>query len=249
MMFREARLISQTVAGGFAGLAGESSGFKYGDFNGIVQAIEIVIGDGQVLNASPDENVDLFQAAGGTLGTLGVVTALHLKLMPAKRYVEVMYEPITTVQDSLQKLQVATENKSLDYVDGVLLTAKTGFIITGRLTDELGQDIKVQRFTRRHDPWFYTHLVKLHKHAKRPRTEAVPIKDYLFRWDRGSFWTGHQAFQYLHVPFDRGTRFVVDSLMHVRGISLASLAIVNAAMTDVTGSHHVSGTSPIGSRQ
>ena len=38
--------------------------------------------------------------------------------------------------------------------------------------------------------------------------------DYLFRYDRGGFWTGKYAFEYFMTPFNRITRYLLDPLMH-----------------------------------
>ena len=70
-----------TVGGGFAGTAGESSGFKYGFFDRIVNWIEIVLPNGEVVTASPNERQDLFHGAAGSFGTLGVTTLLEVQLV------------------------------------------------------------------------------------------------------------------------------------------------------------------------
>jgi hypothetical protein len=49
-----------------------------------------------------------------------------------------------------------------------------------------------------------------------PVNEAVPIVDYLFRYDRGGFWVGKYAFKYFITPFNRITRFILDYFMHTR---------------------------------
>jgi len=54
-----------TVGGGFAGTAGESSGFRHGFFEDTVNSIEIVLATGEVVSASPHERSDLFYGASG----------------------------------------------------------------------------------------------------------------------------------------------------------------------------------------
>jgi Delta24-sterol reductase len=68
-----------TVGGGFAGTAGESSSFKYGFFDRIVNWIEMVTADGRVVKASAGENDDLFFGAASSFGTLGVTTLLEIQ--------------------------------------------------------------------------------------------------------------------------------------------------------------------------
>ena len=205
-----------TVGGGFAGTSGESSGFKYGFFDRTVNWIEMVLPDGQLVNASPNERSDLFHGAAGTFGTLGVTTLLEIQLLDAKRYVELTYHPVGSVPEALSTMDEATQTPTNDYVDGMLFAADRGVIVTGRLTDELATGTKVQRFSRARDPWFYIHVERIASHGLEPVKEALPLRDYLFRYDRGAFWTGKYAFKYFMTPFNRVTRWALDYFMHTR---------------------------------
>ncbi|EAQ85508.1 hypothetical protein CHGG_09522 [Chaetomium globosum CBS 148.51] len=75
-----------TLGGGFSGSAGDSSPFRYGFFDQTVQAVELVLGSGDVVRASAIKHPDLFRGAAGTAGTLGIVTKLELSLIPARRF-------------------------------------------------------------------------------------------------------------------------------------------------------------------
>lgn len=46
--------------------------------------------------------------------------------------------------------------------------------------------------------------------------ESVPIKTYLFRYDRGVFWSGLRAFKYFCTPFNAVTRYLLDAYMYSR---------------------------------
>ncbi|KAK1809538.1 hypothetical protein LTR12_016100 [Friedmanniomyces endolithicus] len=208
-----------TVGGGFAGTAGESSGFRYGFFGESVNWIEIVLANGETVTASPREREDLFEGASGSFGTLGVTTLLELRLIDAKRYVELTYHPVSSTEDALASIKAASQvDAGNDYVDGILFAPDRGVIITGRLTDDLAADIKVQRFSRAQDPWFYLYAErKIEKSPTGERAkEATELHDYLFRYDRGAFWTGKYAFDYFLVPFNSVTRYLLDYFMHTR---------------------------------
>jgi len=205
-----------TVGGAFAGTAGESSGFKYGFFDHIVNWIEIVLATGEVVTASPHEREDLFFGAAGSFGTLGVTTLLELRLIDAKKYVEVTYHPTSNVSDSLSAMRAVCDVDENDYVDGILFGKNHGVIVSGRLTDDPAEGSKVQRFSRAHDPWFYIHAKRISKGRSVPVKEATPLRDYLFRYDRGAFWTGSYAFEYFITPFNRVTRYILDYFMHTR---------------------------------
>ena len=175
-----------TVGGGFAGTAGESSGFKYGFFDCTINWVELVLAHGDIVTASPLERADLFYGAAGTLGTLGVLTLLEIQLIPSKPYVELTYHPVTSVSEALSTMSAATKISSTDYVDGILFALDRGVVVTGRLTDALLPGQSIQRFSRARDPWFYIHADRFASRQLEPVKEVVPVKDYLFRYDRGA---------------------------------------------------------------
>lgn len=57
-----------TVGGAFSGTAAESSSFKYGYFDRVVNWVEIVLADGEIVKASNTELSDLFSGVVGNLG-------------------------------------------------------------------------------------------------------------------------------------------------------------------------------------
>ncbi|TVY15101.1 Delta(24)-sterol reductase, partial [Lachnellula arida] len=209
-----------TVGGGFAGTAGESSSFRYGFFDRIVNWIEMVLGDGQVVRASKTENSDLFFGAASSFGTLGVTTLLELQLIEAKSYVKLTYFPVSGISEAQKVIQEAAKDDSNDYLDGMMLAGDRGVICVGRLTNDKSGG-KVQGFTRRSDPWFYLHVGRMMKNRSLPITEIVPIVDYLFRYDRGAFWVAAYAYKYFITPFNRITRWILDYFMHTRVMYVA----------------------------
>src|ERR1700761_7211582 len=207
-----------TVGGGFAGTAGESSSFKHAFLDTIVDRIEVVCADGEVLIANKTLNEDLFYGMAGTLGTLGVLTLLHVRLIPAKSHIELAYHPISSFTGACAKIQeVIMPNAAHDFVDGIMFSKTKGAIITGRFSD-VPSTGSVVRFTRRQDPWFYLHADKTVSQGtlEKPAVEYVPVRDYLFRYDRGGFWVGKFAFEYFHLPFCFLLRYVFDKFLHTR---------------------------------
>ncbi|KAJ4007563.1 hypothetical protein NW752_010227 [Fusarium irregulare] len=75
-----------TAGGGFSGTSGESSSFRHGFFNETVNFVEMILGNGDVVKASPGERGDLFHGAAGAAGTLGVTTLLEVRLVEAQRF-------------------------------------------------------------------------------------------------------------------------------------------------------------------
>ncbi|KAH0272167.1 FAD-binding domain-containing protein, partial [Aureobasidium melanogenum] len=89
------------------------------------------------------------------------------------------------------------------------------------------------------------HADRTTQKASGPVTEAVPLADYLFRYDRGAFWMGKYAFSYFMVPFNRITRWALDDFMqtstmyhalhasgHMQQYIIQDLAIPAASVKD-----------------
>ncbi|KAK5166344.1 hypothetical protein LTR04_000738 [Oleoguttula sp. CCFEE 6159] len=205
-----------TVGGGFAGTAGESSSFKHGFFDRTFKWMEIVLANGDVVECSDTERRDLFHGAAGCFGTLGVATLFEIRLLEAKEYVELTYHPMTSVSEAIQKIGMETEDLANDYVDGIVFSLNKAVVMTGRLTNDVRSPSDVRRFFRAQDPWFYLHAKELLSKSLDPVTEVIPLIDYLFRYDRGAFWTGVYAFEYFVTPFNRITRWALDTFMRTR---------------------------------
>lgn len=232
-----------TAGGGFAGTAGESSSFRHGFFDDTVRSVEMVLPDGEVVTAAPDPghpHAELFRAAAGAVGTLGVTTLLELELVPAPRFVRVTYRRTHSVAEAVAAIRDETRGPQQqggdggqnDYVDGILFSKDHGVVITGKMTDEKPDDAPVQTFSRARDPWFYLHVQERTKHIK-PKQEQqqqqkeeeeeavvdyVPLAEYLFRYDRAGFWVARSGWRYFGgvVPFNRLTRWFLDDFVHTR---------------------------------
>jgi delta24-sterol reductase len=207
-----------TVGGAFVGTAGESSSWKYGFFDRTVNWFEIILASGELVVASDQEHHDLFRGAAGTFGTLGVCTLFEVRLVKAKKGMELTYFPVESVSDAQRHIRLVTKDLTteIDFVDGIMFSKTSGVIMHGKIVNFPSKPAtKIQTFSKAADPWFYLHAQEKAKEPS-PYTELVPIKDYLFRYDRGCFWTGTLAFEYFMLPFNAITRWLLDYLMHAR---------------------------------
>ncbi|TAQ89213.1 hypothetical protein B7494_g2439 [Chlorociboria aeruginascens] len=214
-----------TVGGAFNGTSAESSSFKTGFFDRGVKGVEVVRGDGVVVWARPEgENKELFWGMVGAMGTVGVTTLFELELMSTKGgWVELEYQNVASAAEAVALLSdilesenaKSVEEREIEFLDGILFTPIHGVIMIGRLVSLPSKSphrLKVARFTRRRDPWFYLHA---QKQAHRSRV-LIPIYDYLFRYDRGAFWMGALSFGQWYNPFNRVTRWVYNDVMKTR---------------------------------
>ena len=208
-----------TVGGGYAGTAGESSSFKYGFFDRTINEVEIVLADGAVVKASETEKDDLFRGAAGAVGTLGITTLVNLQLTEAKKYVKTTYWPVKSVSQAVKEVREHTEGSKGEknhYVDGILFNKSHGAVVTGEMTDQVPSDTKPQTFSNPSDPWFYLHVEAATRSSNEPVVEYIPLAEYMFRYDRGGFWVGRSAFQYMWFPFNSFTRWLLDDFCHTR---------------------------------
>lgn len=201
--------------GGFAGTSGESSSFKHGFFERTVSKIEIVLADGEVVEATKDSRADLFYGASGSFGTLGVITLLEVDLIPSMPFVELRYQPVSSTEDAVSTVERLQTDKKTEYLEGIMFGLHRGVVISGRLVDGQDSRLPVVRFLRAEDPWFYLHVEEVlgNERGTSDFCELVPIMDYLFRYDRGTFWGGKYSFEYFMVPFNWATRWALDTLL------------------------------------
>jgi delta24-sterol reductase len=226
-----------TAGGAFAGTAAESSSFRYGYFDRTVSSVEMVLGNGDIVQASPTENADLFFGSAGSLGTLGIATQLEIQLVECGKYVQVTYKPVSSHTEALQLF--AKVGPDIDFIDGLMFSSRHGVVVEGRLVSQtnINKTHPVVRFTRARDPWFFTHAhakircqpasgtyqcltchwtskSRTYKQISDVMTEFVPIADFIFRYERGVFWMA--CYGWAPNLWNRFTRFFFDPLWHTR---------------------------------
>lgn len=218
-----------TVGGGFAGTAGESSSFRYGLFDRSINRIEIVLATGEIMQASKTERKDLYDAAAGSFGTFGVITSLEVQLLPAKPYVELTYSHVASMDEAIRKIEECTSDADVDYLEGIMYDLNKGLIIHGKLVDKPDPALRQTNYLQARDPWFYLRAKEILEYELDDCHEIVPIKDYFFRYDRGTFWAGYYAFKYFITPFNALTRWALDSLLRTK---VAYHALHKSSMAD-----------------
>ncbi len=201
-----------TVGGGIQGAAAETSSYKWGCLSQTVNWMEMILGDGTKLRVSPQENADLFYGTAGSYGSLGLITAVELQLIPAKKYVTITHIPVSSLQESLDVSRKYTK-QGFDFIECIMFRKDMGAVVVGTFTD--GVIGKKKRFSRPFDTWYYLYVEKYAK-LKQGVTDTLPVKDYLFRYNRGAFWAGKLAFDHFGVKFNAWNRFFFDPFFRTR---------------------------------
>lgn len=124
-----------TVGGLVMGTGIESTSHKEGLFQHICVGYELVLSDGSVVKCSKENDPDLFYSIPWSYGTLGILTAVDIKLMPAKKYVKLTYHQSRTLDDVVQSFTRASNDTNNDVVEGIMFGKTEGVLMTGNFTD------------------------------------------------------------------------------------------------------------------
>ncbi|KAI0194659.1 hypothetical protein EV127DRAFT_420924 [Xylaria flabelliformis] len=89
----------------------------------------MILGNGDIVTGSKDESPHLLNGAAGALGTLGIITLLELRLVPAKRFVHIFYHQTTSIEETINMAQAETYDANNNYVDAVMFSDTEGIVI------------------------------------------------------------------------------------------------------------------------
>ncbi|MFB6265011.1 MAG: FAD-dependent oxidoreductase [Bradymonadaceae bacterium] len=202
-----------TVGGAIQGAGGESGSFRVGGFHRMLESAEYVLGDGRVVETSPDEHEEIFYGASCSCGSIGIITRATLSLVPADRAVELQYRRVHSFEEMLDEIRrVSAKPGDVDFLDGVVFREDLGVVMVGEMVPP-GDSFPTATVSEPDDEWFY---LQARERALEPgeSVDQIPIRDYLFRWDRGAFWTGKYVFERVGVPYNRIARQLLDPYFH-----------------------------------
>jgi FAD/FMN-containing dehydrogenase len=163
-----------TIGGAVAGCSIESMSFRHGGFHDTCLEYEVVTTKGEVLRCAPrGENALIFQMMHNSFGTLGVLTKLTFRLVPARPYVHVVYERHHTLAEYEAAIRRHARDGSLDFMDG-FVHAPDHFVLN------LGRFVDRAPYTNRYD-W-----TKVYYRSTATRSEDyLRTPHYFFRYDMG----------------------------------------------------------------
>jgi len=163
-----------TIGGAVAGCSIESMSYKHGGFHDTCLEYEIITAKGDVLICTPDnENNLLFQMVHGTFGTLGIISKLKFKLIPAKPSVKVTYEKYNNIEDYKSAIWGHYENKDVDFMDGIIHSPTEYVLSVADFVDEAP-------YTHNYD-WMRIYYLS----TKKRKEDYLKTPDYFFRYDKG----------------------------------------------------------------
>jgi len=177
-----------TVGGLLMGFGVETTSHKYGLFQDICESFEVVMADGSVVTASATQNVDLFRALPWSHGTLGFLVSAELKIVPAKPYIELTYNPFSNKAEALKFFESVTCSKNPpEFVEGLAYSDQEYVVMTGEFADKPNSSKgAVNAIGTWYKPWFFTHAATFLKKGK--TVEYIPLRDYYHRHTKSLFW-------------------------------------------------------------
>ncbi len=170
------QLKSITIGGAAAGVGIEASSFKFGLVHDSLLALEILLADGRVVNATPDnEYRDLFHGFPNSYGTLGYVLKLRALAVPVKPYVRLTHTRHSDPVECLRDLQARCEGNA-DFVDGVVFGADDLVITECRFSDAA--------------PYLsdYSYELIYYRSLRERAEDYLTVRDFIWRWDTDWFW-------------------------------------------------------------
>ncbi|CAH0403550.1 unnamed protein product [Chilo suppressalis] len=182
-----------TVGGLVMGTGVETSSHVHGLFQHICLQYELVLADGSVVTCSKDENPDLFYAVPWSYGTLGFLTSVVIKVIPAKKYVRLEYHPYAKLSELADRFRKESLDKEPhQFIEALLFTKDTGVVMLGDMVDEPGSDGKVNKIGKWYSEWFFVqvqrHLKNYRKDISKIVVEYIPLRDYYHRHTKSLFW-------------------------------------------------------------
>lgn len=163
-----------TIGGAVAGCSLESMSFKYGGFHDTCLEYEVITAKGEVLICTPDnENSLLFQMVHGTFGTLGIISRLKLRLIPARPFVKVTYNKFHSLEDYTLAIWQHYKDQDVDFMNGIIHSPELSVLSVADFVDEAP-------YTHRYD-WMRIY----YRSTGKRKEDYLKTSDYFFRYDKG----------------------------------------------------------------
>jgi delta24-sterol reductase len=155
-----------------------------------VTAYEIVTADGEIVRATADnEHADLFRALPWSHGTLGLLVALEMRVIPASAHVRLVYRPFYSLEAYAAEYQrLASAPNPPHFIETLIFAKDRAVILEGHVAsheESRSGTLPVNPIGRYYKPLFYKHVESMLQLGEGARhEELIPMLDYLMRHDR-----------------------------------------------------------------
>jgi FAD/FMN-containing dehydrogenase len=170
------QLKSITLGGAAAGVGIEATSFRYGLVHETLQELEILLPDGRVVVATPDNDYrDLFYGFPNSYGTLGYALKLKALAVPVKPFVAVRHSHFEDPAAFFAAIEAACVGDA-NFVDGVVFGPKEMVLSEARFVDSAPYTSD------------YTYQKIYYRSLRQRDTDYLTTRDYIWRWDTDWFW-------------------------------------------------------------
>jgi len=177
------QLKSITLGGAVAGVGIESSSQRYGLVHDTMLELDVLLGDGRVVNCTPSNaHADLFFGFPNSYGTLGYALRVKARAVPVRPYVRLSHLPFTSAAAFFCALREHLESGAADFIDGTVFSPGELYLTLGRFADSAPYT----------SDYTYQHIY--YRSIREKRDDYLTIHDYIWRWDTDWFWCSKNLF-------------------------------------------------------
>jgi FAD/FMN-containing dehydrogenase len=171
-----------TISGLINGLGIETSSHRHSVFPTNVAALEVVLGNGDVVEADRSQRRDLMTQLPGSYGTLGIVTRATLELAEAKPFVRSRYRRFSRRADYVRAFAAALDEHA--FVEGFVLAPDHYVLVSSDFSDRVAS-LDTFAAMAPGNRWYYQHAAD---QARSDGEDLVPTYEYFFRHQRSLLW-------------------------------------------------------------
>jgi FAD/FMN-containing dehydrogenase len=165
-----------TLGGAVSGVGIESSSFRNGTPHESVVEMDILTGDGRVVSCSKSENPDLFYGFPNSYGTLGYALRLRIELEPVSPYVSLRHVRCGSTAEAAEVISRVCLSREADFVDGTWFSPTEVYVTLGTWSQSVPAVSD------------YTGMDIYYRSIQSKESDALTVRDYLWRWDTDWFW-------------------------------------------------------------
>jgi FAD/FMN-containing dehydrogenase len=171
-----------TVGGALVGVGIETNSFRYGFVHDGLLEAEVLLPDGQVVLARPDnEHRQLFYGLANSYGTLGYILRARLKLQRGKPFVRLQTRRFATTGSLLEAMARAADDPKVDYVESLAYSPSELYLTVGKQVQH------AQNLQSVYD------VMPFYRRISQAGTFDLSLREYLFRYDPEWFWAMSDA--------------------------------------------------------
>ena len=171
-----------TLGGAVTGLGIESSSFRHGFPHESVLEMDVLVGDGRIVTASPrGEDSALYYGFPNSYGTLGYSLRLRIELAPVLPYVHLTHLPFDNAPQFVAAMAEVAGSGELDgvpvdFVDGTVFSEHEHYLTVGTFVEDAPYTSD------------YTGTKIYYRSIQNRPHDYLTVRDYLWRWDTDWFW-------------------------------------------------------------